>query len=202
MASNVSAISCASKRREPLKRRCSMKCETPARSSRSSREPTSIQKPRATERTLATRSEMTRSPVSSSLSTTFCTVLLRCRLSRHLRSFPCSVEPAHGRDGRRTETRGLGACDEAENRAVPLRVIQGFVGEAEERLRVARVLGARSAPEARAEVGGPRLSASGELLEQCLDARHDLPRIVLARLRQEHGELVATDAERVVRLPQ
>jgi hypothetical protein len=37
----------------PLKRRCSMKCETPARSARSSREPTSIQKPSATERTLA-----------------------------------------------------------------------------------------------------------------------------------------------------
>jgi hypothetical protein len=50
-----------------------MKCETPARSARSSREPTSIQKPSATERTLATRSEMTRSPLSSSLSTTFCT---------------------------------------------------------------------------------------------------------------------------------
>jgi hypothetical protein len=72
IASNVSAISCASKRRDPLNKRCSMKCETPARSSRSSREPTSIQKPRATERTLATRSEMTRSPVSSSLRTTFC----------------------------------------------------------------------------------------------------------------------------------
>ncbi len=50
-----------------------MKCETPARSTRSSREPTSIQKPSATDRTLATRSEMTRSPVSSSLRTTFCT---------------------------------------------------------------------------------------------------------------------------------
>ena len=35
-----------------------MKCETPARSARSSREPTSIQKPSETERTLATRSEM------------------------------------------------------------------------------------------------------------------------------------------------
>ena len=44
------------------------------RSLRSSREPTSIQKPSATERTLATRSEMTRSPPSSSLRTTFCIV--------------------------------------------------------------------------------------------------------------------------------
>src|ERR671922_31987 len=96
MASNVSAIVCASKRREPLKSRCSMKWETPARSSRSSREPTSIQKPSETERTPVTRSETTRSPLSSSLSVTFCTVdPLRRRLRRRLRSFPCSVEPTH-----------------------------------------------------------------------------------------------------------
>src|SRR5213082_14381 len=50
-----------------------MKCETPARSARSSREPAPIQKPSATERTLDTRSEMTRSPESSSESTYFCT---------------------------------------------------------------------------------------------------------------------------------
>ena len=35
----------------PLKSRCSMKCETPARSAFSSREPAPIQKPIATERT-------------------------------------------------------------------------------------------------------------------------------------------------------
>jgi hypothetical protein len=34
IASNISAISCASKPREPLNSRCSMKCETPARSRR------------------------------------------------------------------------------------------------------------------------------------------------------------------------
>src|SRR5438874_10564726 len=73
MASNVSAICCASYDREPLKRRCSMKCETPARSSRSSREPAPIQKPSETERTLGTFSEITRSPLSSSESTYFCT---------------------------------------------------------------------------------------------------------------------------------
>src|SRR3954463_6710024 len=50
-----------------------MKCETPALSSRSSREPVPIQKPSATERTLATRSEITRSPESSSDNVYFCT---------------------------------------------------------------------------------------------------------------------------------
>src|SRR5919201_79131 len=50
-----------------------MKCETPARSSRSSREPAPIQKPSATERTLGTFSEITRSPESSSERTYFCT---------------------------------------------------------------------------------------------------------------------------------
>src|SRR6266704_1735258 len=50
-----------------------MKCETPAFASVSSREPAPIQKPIATERTLGTRSEMTRSPVSSSETTYFCT---------------------------------------------------------------------------------------------------------------------------------
>ncbi len=41
-----------------------MKWETPARASVSSREPVPIQKPSETERTLATDSEMTRSPVA------------------------------------------------------------------------------------------------------------------------------------------
>ena len=44
-----------------------MKCETPARASGSSREPAPIQNPSATERTPGTRSEMTRSPSSSSV---------------------------------------------------------------------------------------------------------------------------------------
>ncbi len=48
-----------------------MKCETPARESGSSRDPAPIQKPSATERTPGTRSEMTRSPVSSSVSWCF-----------------------------------------------------------------------------------------------------------------------------------
>ena len=50
-----------------------MKCETPARSSRSSRAPAPIQKPIETERTLGTFSEITRSPESSSDMTYFCT---------------------------------------------------------------------------------------------------------------------------------
>jgi len=52
-----------------------MKCETPARSGRSSREPAPIQNPRDTDRTLGTFSEMTRSPESSSERTYFCTGL-------------------------------------------------------------------------------------------------------------------------------
>src|SRR2546422_5993149 len=53
-----------------------MKCETPALASVSSREPAPIQKPSATERTLGIRSEMTRSPESSSERTYFCTSAL------------------------------------------------------------------------------------------------------------------------------
>src|SRR5439155_24162502 len=53
-----------------------MKCETPALASVSSREPAPIQKPSATERTLGIRSEMTRSPESSSERTYFCTPAL------------------------------------------------------------------------------------------------------------------------------
>ena len=45
-----------------------MKCETPARASGSSREPAPTQNPSATERTPGTCSEMTRSPVESSVS--------------------------------------------------------------------------------------------------------------------------------------
>src|SRR5215468_12409325 len=59
-----------------------MKCEAPAFASVSSREPAPIQKPIATERTPGTRSEMTRSPESSSDRTYFCTIdpLLRVGL--------------------------------------------------------------------------------------------------------------------------
>jgi hypothetical protein len=53
-----------------------MKCDTPALASVSSREPAPIQKPIATERTLGIRSEMTRSPESSSDRTYFCTPAL------------------------------------------------------------------------------------------------------------------------------
>src|SRR6476646_6415864 len=71
--SKISAISCAVKRADPLKSRCSMKCETPALASVSSREPEPIQNPSATERPLGTRSEITRSPVASSETTYFWT---------------------------------------------------------------------------------------------------------------------------------
>src|SRR5256885_705084 len=74
--SKISAISCALYVREPLKSKCSMKCETPAFASVSSREPAPIQNPSATDRTPGTRSEMTRSPESSSERTYFCTGLI------------------------------------------------------------------------------------------------------------------------------
>src|SRR5712691_754519 len=53
-----------------------MKWEIPALASVSSREPAPIQKPSATERTLGIRSEMTRSPESSSERTYSCTPAL------------------------------------------------------------------------------------------------------------------------------
>src|SRR5438094_107309 len=64
-----------------------MKCDTPALGSVSSREPAPIQKPMATERTPGIRSEMTRSPESSSERTYFCTTALSlagwaCRLAQ------------------------------------------------------------------------------------------------------------------------
>src|SRR6266540_7518654 len=70
--SKISAICCAVYAWDPLKSRCSMKCETPAFASVSSREPAPTQKPSATERIPGTRSEMTRSPESSSDRTYFC----------------------------------------------------------------------------------------------------------------------------------
>src|SRR5829696_9454439 len=73
MASKTSAISCALYFSVPLKSRCSMKWETPARSSRSSRDPAPIQKPSATDRTWVSRSVTTRWPESSSERTYFCT---------------------------------------------------------------------------------------------------------------------------------
>ena len=51
-----------------------MKCETPARSSRSSREPTPIQNPSATERTLGDPLGDHALAGSSSVRTTFCTI--------------------------------------------------------------------------------------------------------------------------------
>src|SRR5918993_2623053 len=73
MASKTSAISCALYFSVPLKSRCSMKWETPARSWRSSLDPAPIQNPSATERTCVSRSVTTRWPESSSERTYFCT---------------------------------------------------------------------------------------------------------------------------------
>src|SRR5436309_10388065 len=125
MPSKISAICCASYERVPLNSRCSMKCETPARSSFSSRDPAPIQKPRETERTLGTFSEITRSPESSSERTYFCT----------------------GRDysvgDRPQSVRNSLLRDKLEAGAVPLRLVQRSVGEAEKGLRVPGMVGAR-----------------------------------------------------------
>src|SRR3954469_4366312 len=109
IASNVSAICCASYEREPLKSRCSMKCETPARSVFSSREPAPIQKPRETERTLGTFSAMTRSPESSSERTYFCT-------AGSYPASPLAPDVADGHDGKRGRSQDCdaypqGSCD-------------------------------------------------------------------------------------------
>ena len=65
MSSKMWAISDAENLSEPLKIRCSMKCEMPPSSTGSSREPAAIQTPRATERTESRRSVATRRPLSS-----------------------------------------------------------------------------------------------------------------------------------------
>src|SRR6266852_6396145 len=168
-----------------------MKCDTPARSSRSSRDPAPIQKPSDTERTLGTFSEMTLSPESSSERTYFCTG----------GSYPAVQKeplPAANAAG----FRGLSACrnpreriptlrqllrDELEPGAAALCLVERHVGEAKERLRVARVLGAGRSAEARAD--------AFELLR---DAPDDLARIVVRCLREQEGELVAADSKRLV----
>ena len=66
-----------------------MKCETPARASDSSLEPAPIQKPSETERTLVSRSVISRSPESSSERTYSCTAQ---GYSRWLQASP--AEPA------------------------------------------------------------------------------------------------------------
>ena len=68
IASNSSSISRELKRSVPLKSRCSRKCEMPACSVPSSREPARTQNPSAIERTEATLSVTTRTPESSVLS--------------------------------------------------------------------------------------------------------------------------------------
>src|SRR5881275_2150565 len=141
-----------------------MKWDTPARSSRSSREPAPIQNPIATERTLGTRSEMTRSPESSSDRTYFCTPRWYATALRH------ELQPGAG----------------------PLGLVQRFVREPEQRLRVVGVAGARGDAEARPH-------AAGHLVADAVD---HLARVVLGRLREEQRELVAADAEGVVSLAQ
>src|SRR4051794_12548490 len=162
MASKVSAICCASYEREPLNRRCSMKCETPARSSFSSRDPAPIQKPRDTERTLGTFSEITRSPESSSERTYFCTGR-EYSVGDRLQPAPNSV-----------------SGDELEACPVPLGLVERGVGEPEERLRVTGVVGA-----------GRDAVARAHRLELACHAPHDLARIVVVRLREQQRELVA-----------
>ena len=58
-------MSCALSRSDPLKRRCSRKCEHPASAAASSRLPLSTQQPTATDRTDGMVSLMTRRPLGS-----------------------------------------------------------------------------------------------------------------------------------------
>src|SRR5581483_1436225 len=116
----------------------------------------------ATERTLGTRSVMTRSPESSSDKTYFCTPPIVC--DRCLR-------------------------DELEAGAGPLRLIERFVGQPEQRLCVARVAGARGDAEAG--------SHAGHLVADAVD---HVARGGLGRLGEDERELVAADAECVVSL--
>src|SRR5437763_8138915 len=67
MPSKIWSISVELKRFVPLNSRCSRKCETPASSTVSSREPVRTQKPRAMERTVSIRSDTTRRPEPSSV---------------------------------------------------------------------------------------------------------------------------------------
>src|SRR4051794_27920887 len=162
MASNVSAISWASYEREPLNKRCSMKCDTPARSGRSSREPAPIQNPSDTERTLGTFSEITRSPESNSDSTYFC-------IGRWYSAgtAPCALRE---RAERSAELHAARLRHELEAGARALRLVERLVRQPEERLRVAGVLGARGDAEAR--------TRSCDVVG---DALHDLARLLLPR---------------------
>ncbi len=68
IASNASSISRELKRSVPLKSMCSRKCEMPACSTPSSREPARIHSPSAIERTEGIASVTTRTPESSVVS--------------------------------------------------------------------------------------------------------------------------------------
>src|SRR5215211_849159 len=67
IASKISSISVEPKLRLPLNSRCSMKCESPAWPSASSREPAPTHRPSAIERTPGIASVTTRTPASSSV---------------------------------------------------------------------------------------------------------------------------------------
>ena len=62
--------------------------------------------------------------------------------------------------------------------------------------------GQAAQPKLALSFGSPLLAGRGQVPQQRLDAGDDLTRVVLGRLGDEDGELVAADAERVVRLPQ
>src|SRR5581483_1491501 len=86
----------------------------------------------------------------------------------------------------RARLRGPGLGGEAHAAAVPLRLVERGVGEAEERLRLAAVIRTRRDAEARADVARRHHAAD------------DLERVLVRRLGQEQRELVAADPERLV----
>src|SRR4029450_7176052 len=107
-----------------------MKCETPAFASVSSREPAPIQNPIATERTPGTRSEMTRSPESSSERTYFCTTpsLLRVGLHELIDEVVALLKGALGGGVRVEHGRVVGVASVAAERRLDGQLLDVDVG--------------------------------------------------------------------------
>src|SRR5689334_23154495 len=111
-----------------------MKWETPALASVSSREPAPIQKPMATERTPGTRSEMTRSPESSSERTYFCTgSLLRVGLQEPVHEVVDLLEGELRRRVRVEHGRVVGVLEPAGERRLDGQLLDVDVGADEGR---------------------------------------------------------------------
>src|ERR1044072_3584657 len=156
-----------------------MKCERPAFASVSSREPAPIQKPSATERTCASRSEMTRSPESSSVSTYFCCTR--------------GIVLAAGRYPRRAGAGHVVLRSGARGSRVAARPPQ--LGDVERRDR-GRGRAARRPAATRPLRGGPADRALELLRRRAPRQDLDLPRPARAALRARTGAAAGADAAR------